>query len=71
MNKMNKILEKFWFVVASLATIFTIVIGFIDDWKGIRAFIVVCGLAWGIFFIRRGLRKRLEKMDNQETKKKK
>jgi len=71
MNKMNSILEKFWLVVASVATVFTIVIGIMDDFKGIRVFLIVCGLAWGLFFIRRGLRMRLEKLNNTPPKKKK
>tara|TARA_B110000285_G_scaffold129791_1_gene145974 strand:- start:289 stop:495 length:207 start_codon:yes stop_codon:yes gene_type:complete len=60
---MNNILEKFWLVVATIATVFTIVIGIIDNFKGIRAFLMICGLAWGVYFIRRGLRKRFEKRD--------
>ena len=71
MNKMNSILEKFWLVVATVATVFTIVIGIMDDFKGIRVFLIVCGLAWGLYFIRRGLRKRLEKLNNTTPKKKK
>ena len=71
MNKMNNILEKFWLVVASISTVFTIVIGIIDSFKGITIFLMVCGLAWGLYFIRRGLRKRLEKMDKSSSKKKK
>ena len=68
---MNNILEKFWLVVATMATVFTIVIGIIDNFKGINVFLMVCGLAWGLYFIRRGLRKRLEKMDNASSTKKK
>jgi hypothetical protein len=68
---MNSILEKFWLVVATIASVFTIVIGFIDDFNGIRVFLIVCGLAWGLFFIRRGLRKRLEQLDKTSPKKKK
>tara|TARA_B110000305_G_C19075389_1_gene463668 strand:+ start:422 stop:637 length:216 start_codon:yes stop_codon:yes gene_type:complete len=71
MNKMNNILEKFWLAVATIATVFTIVIGFIDNFKGIRVFLILCGLAWGLYFIRRGLRKRLEKIDNTSSKKNK
>lgn len=71
MNKMNNILEKFWLVVASISTVFTIVIGIIDSFKGITIFLMVCGLAWGLYFIRRGLRKRLEKMDKSSSKQKK
>ena len=68
---MNNILEKFWLAVATIATVFTIVIGFIDNFKGIRVFLILCGLAWGLYFIRRGLRKRLEKIDNTSSKKNK
>jgi hypothetical protein len=68
---MNNILEKFWLVVATIATVFTIVIGIIDSFNGISVFLMVCGLAWGLYFIRRGLRKRLEKMDNTSSTKKK
>ena len=68
---MNNILEKFWLVVATIATVFTIVIGIIDNFKGINVFLMVCGLAWGLYFIRRGLRKRLEKMDNASSTNKK
>ena len=68
---MNNILEKFWLVVATIATVFTIVIGVIDNFKGISVFLMVSGLAWGLYFIRRGLRKRLEKMDNASSTKKK
>lgn len=68
---MNSILEKFWLVVATISTVFTIVIGIMDDFRGIRVFLIVCGLAWGLYFIRRGLRKRLEKLDNTQPKKKK
>ena len=68
---MNKILEKFWLVIASIATVFTVVIGILDNFKGIKVFLVVCGLAWGIYFIRRGLRIRLEKLDNNPPNKKK
>ena len=68
---MNNILEKFWLVVASISTVFTIVIGIIDSFKGITIFLMVCGLAWGLYFIRSGLRKRLEKMNNASSTKKK
>ena len=71
MYKMNNILEKFWMVVATIATLFTIVIGIIDGFKEILVFLIVCGLAWGLYFIRRGLRKRLEKMDGTSSIKKK
>ena len=71
MNKMNNILEKFWLIVATVATVFTIVIGIMDNFKGIGIFLMICGLAWGLYFIRRGLRKRFEKMENTSSIKKK
>ncbi len=71
MNKMNNILEKFWLIVATVATVFTIVIGIMDNFKGIGIFLMICGLAWGLYFIRRGLRKRFEKMENTSSTKKK
>ena len=64
-SKTSRVLEKFWLVIASLATIFTIVIGIMDGFKGIQFFLVVCGLAWGVYLIRRGLRIRLEKIDEE------
>ena len=71
MGKMNKMLEKFWLLVASISTIFTIVIGFQDGWQGIQIFLGMCGLAWAMYLIRRGLRKRLEKLEQNPPKKKK
>jgi hypothetical protein len=68
---MNNILEKFWLVVATFATVFTIVIGFTDGFKESRVFFLLCGVTWGIYLIRRGLRKRLEKMDDTSSKKNK
>lgn len=65
-SKASRVLEKFWLVVASIATLFTIIIGFMDGFKGIKIFLLVCGLAWGVFFIRRGLRIRLEKIDKEK-----
>jgi hypothetical protein len=68
---MNNILEKFWLVVAIIATVFTTVIGFTDGFKESRVFFLLCGVTWGIYLIRRGLRKRLEKLQNTPLDKKK
>ena len=65
-SKTSRILEKFWLVIASLATLFTIIIGIMDGFKGLKFFVVVCGLAWGVYLIRRGLRIRLEKIDAEK-----
>ena len=68
-NKMHRVLEVFWLVIATLSTLLTIIIGFLDDFKGIKIFLLVCGLAWGVYLIRRGLRIRLEKIEKEKTQK--
>ena len=60
-QKWNSRLEKFWLVIAIVSTLGSLVIGFIDNFKGVTAYFLLSLMAWGIFLIRRGLRKRLEK----------
>jgi len=62
--KWNAILEKFWLIVAIVITILSIIIGFIDKWNGVSTYFLLSGLSWGVYLIRRGLRKRLEKTNN-------
>jgi hypothetical protein len=64
LNKWNAILEKFWLVVAILLSTLSIIIGFIDSWEGVSTYFLISGLSWGVYLIRRGLRKRLEKTQN-------
>ena len=60
-QKWNSRLEKFWFVIAIISTLGSLTIGFIDQFKGVSAYFLLSIMAWGIFLIRRGLRKRFEK----------
>jgi hypothetical protein len=60
-QKWNSRLEKFWFMIAIVSTLGSLVIGFIDEFQGVSAYFLLSLMAWGIFFIRRGLRKRFEK----------
>lgn len=68
-SKTSRVLELFWLVIASLSTLLTLIIGFMDGFKGIKIFLLVCGLAWGVYLIRRGLRIRLEKIDAEKKSK--
>ena len=69
-QKWNSILEKFWLVIAIVTLLFSIVIGFVDDWvwEKVATYFLLSGLAWGIYLIRRGLRKRLEKNISSNNK---
>ena len=69
-QKWNSILEKFWLVIAIVTLLFSIVIGFVEDWvwKKVATYFLLSGLAWGIYLIRRGLRKRLEKNISSNNK---
>jgi hypothetical protein len=60
-SKWNAILEKFWLVVAIAITTLSIIIGFIDKWNGVSTYFLLSGLSWGVYLVRRGLRKHLEK----------
>ena len=60
-QKWNSRLEKFWLVIAIVATLGSIIIGFIDGFNGAYSYFLLTLMAWGIFLIRRGLRKRFEK----------
>tara|TARA_B100001964_G_C13835755_1_gene423567 strand:- start:329 stop:571 length:243 start_codon:yes stop_codon:yes gene_type:complete len=62
-KKWNRILEKVWLVIAILTLLLSIVIGFIDNWvwEKVVTYFLLSGLAWGVYLIRRGLRKRLDK----------
>ena len=60
-QKWNSRLEKFWFMIAIVSTLGSLVIGFIDEFQGVSAYFLLSLMPWGIFFIRRGLRKRFEK----------
>ena len=62
-KKWNKILEKVWLVIAFSTLVFSFIIAFIEDWvwNKVTIYFLLSGLAWGMYLIRRGLRKRLDK----------
>ena len=66
-QKWNSRLEKFWLVIAVVSTLGSLVILVVDNLKVLStlsltpAYFLLSLIAWGIFLIRRGLRKRLEK----------
>ena len=65
-KKWNSRLEKIWFIVAIFATITAFVISIYDyiqinSLEAVEAYFLLALMSWGIYFIRRGLRKRLSK----------
>ena len=58
---MNNILEKFWLVVASISTVFTIVIGIIDSFKGISHFFNGLWFGLGSLFHKKRFKKEVRK----------
>jgi len=66
-NKIHIILERFWLVVASLAALSTLYYYIQDGSEGILYFLIITGLAWVMFFMRRGIRKRYEKIAEEKN----
>jgi|TARA_B100000497_G_C7641796_1_gene385838 ABC-type nitrate/sulfonate/bicarbonate transport system permease component len=62
-KKWNNRLEKIWFVIAIIASFFAIAISIIDNFENVQVYYLLALLAWGIYLVRRGLRKRLSKND--------
>ena len=65
-KKWNSRLEKIWFIIAIIATIIAFVISIYDyiqtnSLEGVEAYFLLALMSWGVYFIRRGLRKRLSK----------
>jgi hypothetical protein len=71
MSKMHLYLERFWMVVAIILTIVTTIYMIQDGWSSSRLFWLLTGIAWAMFFMRRGVRRRLEKHAANPPKKKK
>ncbi|MCB9194760.1 MAG: hypothetical protein H6598_00865 [Flavobacteriales bacterium] len=73
MNKLNLYLERFWLIVSILLTIvqliYSIQEGFGDRFNTFLWLFVA--LSWAVFFIRRGVRKRMEKYAAAEKSNKK
>lgn len=75
MNKINRFLEIFWLVVASLTTLGSIVVAFIDGFVFMTYMsFLFAGLAWGVYMVKVGIRKRMEVIEqvkkDKKTKKK-
>lgn len=61
MNKVHLYLERFWLGIAILAIIVTSIYTFQDGFAKTRIFWLISGVALAMFFVRRGIRKRMEK----------
>lgn len=61
MSKVHLYLERFWLGIAILATIVTSIYAFQDGIYNTRIFWLITGISWAMFFVRRGIRKRMEK----------
>ena len=61
LQKWNSRLEKFWLVISIVATITSLIIAIVDKFNGVGTYFLLTALCWGIYLIRRGLRKRFEK----------
>jgi len=60
-KKWNNRLEKIWFVIAIIASFLAIIISILDKFENVQVYYLLALLAWGIYLVRRGLRKRLSK----------
>ena len=67
---MHGFLEKFWLLVASLATILTLISSVQDGFYNQRLFWLITGIAWAMYFVRRGVRKRMQKYEESKPKSK-
>ncbi len=62
---MHVFLEKFWMVIAILATLLTFYLIIIDGFEAAIYYVLITGLVWGMYLIRRGIRIRLGKMEEE------
>ena len=61
LKKWNKRLEKIWLVIAIISTIIALYFAIIDQFNGDFMYFLLAVMAWGIYLVRRGLGKRLNK----------
>lgn len=61
LKKWNNRLEKIWLVIAIISTIIALYFAIIDHFNGDFIYFLLAVMAWGIYLIRRGLGKRLNK----------
>jgi hypothetical protein len=61
LKKWNKRSEKVWLLISLISTVAAIVISIIDNFKDVKVYYLLSVMAWGIYLIRRGLSKRLDR----------
>lgn len=61
LKKWNKRSEKVWLIISLISTVAAIVISIIDNFKEVKVYYLLSVMAWGIYLIRRGLSKRLDR----------
>lgn len=61
MSKVHLYLERFWMIVSIILTVVTTIYMIQDGWMSSRLFWLLTGISWAMFFMRRGVRRRLEK----------
>ena len=61
LKKWNKRSEKIWFIISLLSSLAAFVISIIDNFKEVKVYYLLSIMAWGIYLIRRGLSKRLDR----------
>ena len=61
LKKWNKRSEKVWLIISLISTVAAIVISIIDNLNEVKVYYLLSIMAWGIYLIRRGLSKRLDR----------
>ena len=61
LKKWNKRLEKIWLVIAIISTATAIFFYITDEFNYDLVYFLLALMAWGIYLVRRGLAKRLNK----------
>tara|TARA_B100000927_G_scaffold243633_1_gene205737 strand:- start:665 stop:868 length:204 start_codon:yes stop_codon:yes gene_type:complete len=61
LRKWNYRLEKIWLVIATIASALAIIVSLLDNFQNIEIYYLLAILTWGIYLVRRGLRKQLSK----------
>lgn len=61
LKKWNNRLEKIWLVIAIISTFIALYFAIIDQFNGDLIYFFLAIMAWGIYLVRRGLGKRLNK----------
>lgn len=61
LKKWNKRLEKFWLIFAIISTSAALIFSIIDQFEGDLVYYLLALISWGIYLVRRGLSKKLNK----------